>query len=64
MEISCHFEMLLVGKFLSLEIQLTVPSTGRYIFLFSQNERFSHFRITNIMFFLFHPKKGDFSSVL
>jgi len=31
-EISCQFEMLLVGKFLSLEIQLTVPSTGRYIF--------------------------------
>jgi hypothetical protein len=32
MEISYHYELLLVGKFLSLEIELAVPSTGRYIF--------------------------------
>ena len=61
-KISYYYEMLLVGKFLVLKIELTVPSSGRYYYFQSEWEDKLH--TSGLQILVFHPKKGDFSSVL
>ena len=61
-KISYHYEILLVGKFLSLlTIELTVPSSGRYFYYFqSEWEVNFHTLGLHILWVFFIPRKGIF----